>query len=405
MECVYMDDLEFRCRRELRRYPCTAVALLFAALILHGQTPEGEIRVQIKDPSGAAMDASGTLQSVAPGVRRSFQTDAQGRYTLGGLPYGHYRLEISKAGFATQSAMIDVRSATPISRTITMALGAQSSRVDVVATTPLAGTDLAIDQIAGPVQTATAADVANSGALDLADFMNRRLNGVYLNEMQGNPFQPDVNFRGYTASPLLGTPEGISVYLDGVRQNQPFGDVVSWDLIPKDAISEVELIPGSDPLFGLNTLGGALSIQTKNGLTNPGWGGHVLYGSSGRKEAGGEGGGNKPNGFNWFLTGLGFHESGWRFDSPSDVRQGFARLGWHNNKTDLALTMSYAYNTLIGNGLQDYRLLAYNYSGVYSIPDSTANRAPSFNFIARHSFSDNLTFTGNAWFRNIRTEE
>ena len=63
--------------------------------------------------------------------------------------------------------------------------------------------------------------------------MNRRLNGVYLNEMQGNPFQPDVNFRGYTASPLLGTPEGISVYLDGVRQNQPFGDVVSWDLIPR----------------------------------------------------------------------------------------------------------------------------------------------------------------------------
>ena len=97
--------------------------------------------------------------------------------------------------------------------------------------------------------------------------MNRRLNGVYLNEMQGNPFQPDVNFRGYTASPLLGTPEGISVYLDGVRQNQPFGDVVSWDLIPKNAISEMTLMPGSDPLFGLNTLGGALSVQTKNGVS------------------------------------------------------------------------------------------------------------------------------------------
>ena len=113
-----------------------------------------------------------------------------------------------------------------------MALAAQTSKVDVVETTPLAGTDLAVDQVAGAVQTATAADIQNSGALDLADFMNRRLNGVYLNEMQSNPFQPDVNFRGYTASPLLGTPEGLSVYLDGVRQNQPFGDVVSWDLIP-----------------------------------------------------------------------------------------------------------------------------------------------------------------------------
>ncbi len=210
--------------------------------------------------------------------------------------------------------------------------------------------------------------------------MNRQLNGVYLNEMQGNPFQPDVNFRGYTASPLLGTPEGISVYVDGVRQNQPFGDVVSWDLIAKDAISEVALVPGSDPLFGLNTLGGALSIQTKNGVSNPGWAGDVLYGSSGRKEVDAEWGGGKATGFNWFLSGTGFHESGWRFDSPSDVRQGFARLGWRTTKTDLALTMSYAYNTLIGNGLQDYRLLERNYSSVYSIPDSTANRSPSFQF-------------------------
>ena len=85
------------------------------------------------------------------------------------------------------------------------------------------------------------------------------------------------------------------MYVDGVRQNQPFGDVVSWDLIPKDAISEVALIPGSDPLFGLNTLGGALSIQTKSGLTNPGWAGDVLYGSSGRKEVEGEWGGGKAH--------------------------------------------------------------------------------------------------------------
>jgi outer membrane receptor protein involved in Fe transport len=196
----------------------------------------------------------------------------------------------------------------------------------------------------------------------------------------------------------------MSVYLDGVRQNQPFGDVVSWDLIPKGAISDITLVPGSDPLFGLNTLGGALSVQTKNGVSNPGLGGNLTYGSSGRKAVEAEYGGGKATGFNWFLTGTGFHESGWRFDSPSDVRQGFARLGWRTDKTDLALTMSYAYNTLIGNGLQDYRLLESNYTSVYSIPDSTADRSPSFNFIARHTFSDKLTFSGNVWFRNIRTE-
>ncbi len=390
-------------KREMRTVLC-AVAALFFTILLHGQNPTGLIQLVVKDPSGAAVQAAGQLEAVGGGVNLRFQTDAQGQYIFASLPFGRYRLEVSRTGFNSQTEQIDVQSTAPILRTVTMTVGTQTSKIDVVATTPLAGTDLATDQIAAPVQTATAADVENSGALELGDFMNRRLNGVYINEMQGNPFQPDVNFRGYTASPLLGTPEGISVYLDGVRQNQPFGDVVSWDLIPKDAISEVTLIPGSDPLFGLNTLGGALSVTTKNGVTNPGISGAVLYGSSGRKSAQAEWGGGKPTGFNWFFSGLGFHESGWRFDSPSDVRQAFGRLGWRTAKTDLAFTASYAYNTLIGNGLQDYRLLQNNYSSVYSIPDSTANRAPSFNLIVRHTFSDRLTFSGNMWFRNIRTE-
>ncbi len=381
-----------------------AVALLLASLFLCGQGPQGEIRIQVQDPSGAAMVVSGKLETETGGVRRDFETDAQGRTTLANLPFGRYRIEISKPGFATQSVLIDIESATPVVRTLTMAVETGTTRVNVVSETPLAGTDLEINQIAAPVQSATATDIANSGALELGDFMNRDMNGVYVNEMQANPFQPDINFRGYTASPLLGTPEGISVYVDGVRQNQPFGDVVSWDLIPKDSISEMTLVPGSDPLFGLNTLGGAVSVTTKNGITNHGISGEALYGSSGRKEVEGEWGGGKATGFNWFLSGLGFHESGWRFDSPSDVRQGFVRLGWRTAKTDLALTTSYAYNTLIGNGLQDYRLLDLNYASVYSIPDSTANRSPSFNFIARHVFSDKLIFNGNAWFRNIRTE-
>ena len=106
-------------------------------------------------------------------------------------------------------------------------------RVEVIAATPLPGVDLTLDQIPAPIQTALDADIVNSGAIDIADFLNRRVTGVYVNEMRGNPFQPDVSYRGYTASPLLGTPQGLSVYMDGVRLNQPFGDVVSWDLIPR----------------------------------------------------------------------------------------------------------------------------------------------------------------------------
>jgi outer membrane receptor protein involved in Fe transport len=380
-----------------------AVSFFLACTLLRAQPAAGEIQLAVKDPSGAAVEAAGRLRNLGTGAEQTFQTDARGAYDFRNLPVGKYRIQISKGGFAALSIEIEISAGAPISRTVTLALATARSRVDVAATTPLAGVDLAIDQIAGPVQTATAADVENSGALDLGDFMNRRLNGVYINEMQANPFQPDVNFRGYTASPLLGTPEGISVFVDGVRQNQPFGDVVSWDLIPKNAISEVALMPGSDPLFGLNTLGGALSVQTKSGITSPGIEGSFLYGASGRKQGQASYGGGKATGFNWFFAGNIFHESGWRFDSPSDVKQAFVRLGWRNAKTDISLTGSYADNTLIGNGLQDYRLLDRSYSSVYSIPDSTVNRSPSINLILRHSFTDALTVTGNAFYRHIRT--
>jgi outer membrane receptor protein involved in Fe transport len=356
--------------------------------------------VEVKDPSGAPIEATGKLTGPH---NVDFQTDANGQYTAGGLPYGAYRVEISKRGFTTQTASIAVQSET-VPFAVTLALKATTYEVDVIAATPLPGSDLALNQIPSPVQIATQADIAKSGALDIADFMNRRLNGVEVNEMQSNPFQPDVNYRGYTASPLLGTPEGISVYMDGVRQNQPFGDVVSWDLIPKNAIESVELMPGSNPLFGLNTLGGALSIQTKNGTTSPGLAGQITYGASGRKAVQAEYGGGNATGFNYFLAANAFHESGWRYDSPSDVRQAFVKLGWRTAATDLSLATVYAYNTLTGNGLQDYRFLQQNYSSVYTIPDTTGNRSPSFNFIARHDFSSTLSVSANSWFRNIRTE-
>src|SRR5262245_4135425 len=117
--------------------------------------------------------------------------------------------------------------------------------VVVVGVTPLPGADIDRNKVPAPVQTASSQDVDRSHALDLTAFMNRALGSVYVNDVQNNPLQPDINYRGYTASPLLGTPQGLSVYMDGVRLNQPFGDVVSWDLIPREAISTLTLMPGS----------------------------------------------------------------------------------------------------------------------------------------------------------------
>ena len=183
----------------------------------------------------------------------------------------------------------------------------------VIGTTPLVGVEVPASQVPAPVQVATDRELTNSGALDLSDFLNRRFNGVHVNEVQGNPFQPDVNYRGYTASPLLGTPQGLSVYMDGVRLNQPFGDVVSWDLIPRMAIATAALMPGSNPLFGLNTLGGALSVQTKDGRSFQGTTVQATYGSNVRRASEIEHGGHSASKrVDWYLAGTVFGEDGWR---------------------------------------------------------------------------------------------
>ena len=200
-------------------------------------------------------------------------------------------------------------------------------RVEVIAISPLAGLGVPKDQVPANVQTTTAADIERRGALDLTSQLLRTLGSVSINETQGNPFQPDLNFRGFSASPLLGMPQGLSVYLDGMRMNQPFGDVVSWDLIPRAAIANVTLMPGSNPMFGLNTLGGALAVQTKDGRNNPGSSVQITGGSKQRAAAEFETGGSQPGGVNWFVTGNRFHEKGWRAASPSDVSQLFAKLG------------------------------------------------------------------------------
>ncbi len=76
----------------------------------------------------------------------------------------------------------------------------------------------------------------------------------------------DIQYRGFTAGPQIGTPQGLSVFLDGIRVNEPFGDVVNWDMIPMNAIAGVDVFPGSNPIFGLNTLGGAFTMKTKDGF-------------------------------------------------------------------------------------------------------------------------------------------
>jgi outer membrane receptor protein involved in Fe transport len=273
--------------------------------------------------------------------------------------------------------------------------------VEIVGTTPLQGAAVARERMPANVQ-ALDADADNDGAT-MTEAKNRRVGSVVVHEIQGNPFQPDVSYRGFTASPLLGTPQGLSVYLDGVRMNQPFGDVVSWDLIPRAAIASLTLMPGSNPLFGLNTLGGALAVRTKDGLHDAGTVVSAQGGSAGRAEIGFEQGGHDDRGLHWFATGTGFRDGGWRDASPTRLGQLFGKVGWHDATTDAALSAAFSTSRLAGNGLQEERLLARDYGSVYTTPDITRNRAMLFNATASHDLGDDVLVSANAYYRHIRT--
>ncbi|WP_075791784.1 TonB-dependent receptor [Massilia putida] len=275
--------------------------------------------------------------------------------------------------------------------------------VEIVGTMPLPGVGVAREMIPANVQTLNEAAVNAPDGATLPDALNRRLGSVVVNEIQGNPFQPDVNYRGFTASPLLGTPQGLSVYVDGVRMNQPFGDVVSWDLIPRAAIASLTLMPGSNPLFGLNTLGGALAVRTKDGEHDPGTIVSAQGGSYARAEIGFEHGGHDGRGLHWYVTGTGFRDGGWRDDSPTRLGQLFGKAGWRDGANDVALSAALSSASLAGNGLQEQRLLARDYASVYTKPDVTKNRAVLLNLTASHRVSDDLLLSGNAYYRRIRT--
>jgi outer membrane receptor protein involved in Fe transport len=273
--------------------------------------------------------------------------------------------------------------------------------ITVIGNTPLQGLGLPSNQIPASVQVADAADMQRQQTLDLADYLNNNFSGINVSESADNPFQMDINYHGFTASPLVGTPEGLSVYVDGVRVNESFGDTVNWDLIPQSAISTVTLMSGSNPVFGLNTLGGALSVRTKSGHENPGTEFEAYGGSFGRRSFRAETGGEAGN-FDYFLTGTYFDENGWRDMSPSKVYQAFGKVGWQNDKTDIDLSYTYADTHLYGNGAAPLSMLDYRRETSYT-PDFTQNLLNFVNLTGTQFLTSHLLLSANVYYRRLIT--
>ena len=241
-------------------------------------------------------------------------------------------------------------------------------KIEVRGTTPLMSSPVAREQVPANVQTITSEQIAKRGALNLTDILSRELGGVNLTHVQNNPFQPDVTYRGFTSSFLIGTPPGLSVFVDGVRVNEPLADQVNWDLIPTDAIDRLELIPGSNPVYGRNTLGGTIVMQTKRGFSHPGTTAEVWGGSFARYRTLLQHGGSHDN-FDYFVSGNLFLEDGFRDFSKSHVGQLFGKIGYLGTQDDFSLSLTHVNNKLTGNGPLPESRLKRDRSAVFTHPD------------------------------------
>ncbi len=273
--------------------------------------------------------------------------------------------------------------------------------MEVIGQTPLAGTGLSADKMPAHVQSVTAEQIQETQALSLADYMNRYLGSVHINEAQNNPFQPDVYYRGFVASPLLGLPQGLSVYVNGVRFNEPFGDSVNWDLLPPGAIDTMSLSPGSNPLFGLNTLGGAINIQTKTGFSAPGHHFEVTGGSYERHAQEIMSGWNNGT-WGYYIDVHHFEEEGWRDFSPSEVKQVLGTLSWRGERGSLDITLAANDNKLKGNGAVPDQLHNLERKAVFTHPDQTVTRLFFSELSGTFDVTDDILLSGNAYFRQNR---
>ena len=273
--------------------------------------------------------------------------------------------------------------------------------IDVVGVTPLPGSGVAAQKIPANIQTVSSEQLEKTQSLSLAQYINRFLGSVSINEAQSNPLQPDIYYRGFAATPILGLPQGISTYVNGVRFNEPFGDSVNWDLISENAIDSMVLFPGSNPVFGLNTLGGAISIKTKTGFSSPGHQFEAYGGSWDRHSEEITSGWNNGT-WGYFLDLHNFGEQGWRNYSPSTALQGLGSLNWRGDKGSLDLTLAANDNNLKGNGAVPIQLLELDRNAVFTHPDQTTTRMFFSELAGSYDLTDAVEISGNAYFRQNR---
>lgn len=276
----------------------------------------------------------------------------------------------------------------------------QAAPVTVVAVSPLSGTAVGVAKAPYEVRTLAGADLTVAGPAMATDALDRRLGGVNLGADLDDPLQPDLLYRGFEASPVVGAPQGLAVYQNGVRINEAFGDAVNWDLIPPGAIGRLDVV-GTNPVYGLNALGGAVVLSMKNGFDDPGGAASIEGGSFGRRMGDAAWGGHTDR-FGAFVAARVLGDDGWRLASPDRVRQLYAVVSARTGRLTADLSFTGADNALDGEGATPVQELAVSRRLVFTSPQANADRLNFVTLNLGYVASPALSLQADAYVRDYR---
>jgi outer membrane receptor protein involved in Fe transport len=272
----------------------------------------------------------------------------------------------------------------------------ETEQVTVIGTSPLLGSGVDRALIPAETQVLSSANIAREGAPDVLQALNTQISGINLDSASGNQYQPSLFYNGFEASALQGTSQGIAVYTNGIRFNQAFGDTVNWDLIPDVAIAKLN-VEGSNPVFGLNALGGSINVALKDGFSYHGGEADVSGGSFGQIQ------GDIQYGIQsgdqaLYVAGSVIHQDGWRDLQSTDIQNVYADYGIKHGGVEIHLDGTLANSVINGPGTAPIQLLDVDSAAQFTAPNAIANRYAQLGARANIDVSDTLSVQAQAYY-------
>ena len=275
---------------------------------------------------------------------------------------------------------------------------------DIVVIGRLPQSSLPPSSVPSAVQVLDVEELRRSGIPGLPDALAGQVPGLTLSDEQGNSYQPDLSLRGFQATSVTGVPQGVSVFLDGVRVNEPTAEEINFDLLPTEDLDRIEVIPGPSVVFGRNTLAGAINLITRRGKEGSAASAEVSAGSAGLQKYRVRVSG-RTGPVDLYLSGTQTQEDGWRNATDARLTKLFGKIGFRANGTDLTLSYQHADNRIAQAGPLPASALDSNRAANYTAGDFFAPRLDQLALNGRRNLGEGFTVSANGFGRLLHVEQ